>query len=233
MSADRTASGDGEYALVDVGGYRLALHCIGEGSPTVVLETGLGAPSEYLLGTDPAGDSRARPGLPVRSCRTGKERPGTDYYSSHVRRYGCRPARPPSQRQHPCSLRTGRELGGRHEPSVWGVLRTWTCRGLWVRSPTGIQRAPRTTPATSRLRKRHRPKSVSVEASREQAPRAAHVRLGRRRYPLVSPSPRVVVQRTAATSGRLQPRRVRASGWTRITDSSRTSRRSSRRERSA
>ena len=47
MSVDRTASGDGEYTLVDVGGYRLAIHCIGEGSPTVVLETGLGAPSEY------------------------------------------------------------------------------------------------------------------------------------------------------------------------------------------
>ena len=47
MSVDRTASSDGEYTLVDVGGYRLALHCTGEGSPTVVLETGLGAPSEY------------------------------------------------------------------------------------------------------------------------------------------------------------------------------------------
>ena len=47
MSVDSTASGDGEYTLVDVGGYRLAIHCIGEGSPTVVLETGLGAPSEY------------------------------------------------------------------------------------------------------------------------------------------------------------------------------------------
>jgi len=47
MSADSTASGDGEYTLVDVGGYRLAIYCIGEGSPTVVLETGLGAPSEY------------------------------------------------------------------------------------------------------------------------------------------------------------------------------------------
>jgi pimeloyl-ACP methyl ester carboxylesterase len=47
MSADSAASGDGEYTLVDVGGYRLAIHCIGEGSPTVVLETGLGAPSEY------------------------------------------------------------------------------------------------------------------------------------------------------------------------------------------
>ncbi len=47
MSADSTASGDGEYTLVDVGGYRLAIHCIGEGSPTVVLKTGLGAPSEY------------------------------------------------------------------------------------------------------------------------------------------------------------------------------------------
>jgi pimeloyl-ACP methyl ester carboxylesterase len=47
MSVDTTASGDDEYALVDVGGYRLAVHCIGEGSPTVVLETGLGAPSGY------------------------------------------------------------------------------------------------------------------------------------------------------------------------------------------
>src|SRR4028119_2002810 len=47
MSADSAASGDGGYTLVDVGGYRLAIHCIGEGGPTVVLETGLGAPSEY------------------------------------------------------------------------------------------------------------------------------------------------------------------------------------------
>ncbi len=47
MIADSTASGDGEYTLVDVGGYRLAIHCVGEGRPTVVLETGLGAPSEY------------------------------------------------------------------------------------------------------------------------------------------------------------------------------------------
>jgi pimeloyl-ACP methyl ester carboxylesterase len=46
MSADSIASGDGEYTLVDVGGYRLAIHCTGEGGPTVVLETGLGAPSE-------------------------------------------------------------------------------------------------------------------------------------------------------------------------------------------
>ena len=47
MSADGTASGDGGYTLVDVGEHRLAIHCIGEGGPTVVLETGLGAPSEY------------------------------------------------------------------------------------------------------------------------------------------------------------------------------------------
>jgi pimeloyl-ACP methyl ester carboxylesterase len=47
MSADSTASVDGGYTLVDVGGYRLAIHCIGERSPTVVLETGFGAPSEY------------------------------------------------------------------------------------------------------------------------------------------------------------------------------------------
>jgi hypothetical protein len=47
MSVGSTGSGDGEYALVDVGGYRLAVHCIGEGSPSVVLETGLGAPSGY------------------------------------------------------------------------------------------------------------------------------------------------------------------------------------------
>lgn len=31
--------------LVDVGGYRLHLHCLGQGSPTVVLDTGLGMPS--------------------------------------------------------------------------------------------------------------------------------------------------------------------------------------------
>jgi len=46
MGVDRTASGDGEHTLVDVGGYRLAIHCLGEAGPTVVLETGLGAPSE-------------------------------------------------------------------------------------------------------------------------------------------------------------------------------------------
>jgi pimeloyl-ACP methyl ester carboxylesterase len=49
MFAESNASGDGEYTLVDVGGYRLAFHCVGEGSPTVVLETGLGAPSEYWV----------------------------------------------------------------------------------------------------------------------------------------------------------------------------------------
>jgi pimeloyl-ACP methyl ester carboxylesterase len=47
MFTESNASGDGEYTLVDVGGYRLAIYCIGEGSPAVVLETGLGAPSEY------------------------------------------------------------------------------------------------------------------------------------------------------------------------------------------
>src|SRR3990172_5445962 len=31
--------------LVDVGGYRLYIYCIGEGSPTVVLESGLGGPA--------------------------------------------------------------------------------------------------------------------------------------------------------------------------------------------
>src|SRR5215217_9137851 len=46
MRADSTAPRDDEYTLVDVGGYRLAIYCIGEGSPTVVLETGMGAPSE-------------------------------------------------------------------------------------------------------------------------------------------------------------------------------------------
>jgi pimeloyl-ACP methyl ester carboxylesterase len=86
MSADSTASGDGEHTLVDVGGYRLAIYCIGEGSPTVVLETGLGAPSEYWA---PVQQEIA--GL-TRVCRfdragRGKERPGTDY-SSHVRRHG-------------------------------------------------------------------------------------------------------------------------------------------------
>jgi pimeloyl-ACP methyl ester carboxylesterase len=42
------AAGDGKRypppgQLVDVGGYRLHLHCIGQGSPTVVLDAGLGA----------------------------------------------------------------------------------------------------------------------------------------------------------------------------------------------
>src|SRR5215212_9561839 len=46
MFAESNASGDGEYTLEDVGGYRLAFHCVGEGNPTVILETGLGAPSE-------------------------------------------------------------------------------------------------------------------------------------------------------------------------------------------
>ena len=46
MFTESNASGDGEYNLVDVGGYQLAFHCIGEGSPAVVLETGLGAPRE-------------------------------------------------------------------------------------------------------------------------------------------------------------------------------------------
>ena len=46
MFAESKAPRDGEYTLEDVGGYRLAFHCIGEGSPTVILETGLGAPSE-------------------------------------------------------------------------------------------------------------------------------------------------------------------------------------------
>ena len=49
MFAESNASGDGEYTLVDVGGYWLAFHCVGKGSPTVVLETGLGAPSEYWV----------------------------------------------------------------------------------------------------------------------------------------------------------------------------------------
>jgi hypothetical protein len=30
--------------MVDVGGYRLNLHCTGQGSPTIVLESGLGGP---------------------------------------------------------------------------------------------------------------------------------------------------------------------------------------------
>jgi pimeloyl-ACP methyl ester carboxylesterase len=47
MFAESNASGSGEYTLVDVSGYWLAFHCVGEGTPTVVLETGLGAPSEY------------------------------------------------------------------------------------------------------------------------------------------------------------------------------------------
>ncbi len=81
MSADSTASGDGEYTLVDVGGYRLAIHCIGEGSPAVVLETGLGAPSEYwapiqqeiagltrVCRFDRAGQGKSDPAATSRTC---------------------------------------------------------------------------------------------------------------------------------------------------------------------
>jgi len=40
--------------LVDVGGHRLHLHCTGTGSPTVVLEPGLGAASSDLGWVAPA-----------------------------------------------------------------------------------------------------------------------------------------------------------------------------------
>jgi pimeloyl-ACP methyl ester carboxylesterase len=42
-----SVSGSGKASrLVDVDGYRLAIACSGDGGPTIVLETGLGAPSE-------------------------------------------------------------------------------------------------------------------------------------------------------------------------------------------
>lgn len=40
--------------LVDVGGYRMHLHCTGAGSPTVVLESGAGAPSSVWAWVQPA-----------------------------------------------------------------------------------------------------------------------------------------------------------------------------------
>lgn len=40
--------------LVDVGGHRLHLHCLGQGSPTVVLDTGLGMPSASWALVQPA-----------------------------------------------------------------------------------------------------------------------------------------------------------------------------------
>ncbi len=36
--------------LVDIGGYRLHLHCVGEGSPTVIMDTGLGGTSLEWVG---------------------------------------------------------------------------------------------------------------------------------------------------------------------------------------
>jgi pimeloyl-ACP methyl ester carboxylesterase len=71
MFAESNTSGDGEYTLVDVGGYRLAFHCVGEGSPTVILETGLGAPSEYWapIAQEIAGLTRV-----CRFDRAGRER---------------------------------------------------------------------------------------------------------------------------------------------------------------
>ena len=43
MAAGDTKRYPSRGQLVDVGGYRLHLHCVGEGSPTVVLDAGLGA----------------------------------------------------------------------------------------------------------------------------------------------------------------------------------------------
>ena len=40
--------------LVDVGGYRMHLHCTGAGSPTVILESGAGAPSAVWAWVQPA-----------------------------------------------------------------------------------------------------------------------------------------------------------------------------------
>src|SRR5438270_3652900 len=36
--------------LVDVGGYKLHIHCTGSGTPAVVLEAGLGEPSSMMAG---------------------------------------------------------------------------------------------------------------------------------------------------------------------------------------
>ncbi len=46
--------------LVDVGGYRLHLNCLGQGSPTVVLDTGLGVPSTSWVLVQPAVAQRTR-----------------------------------------------------------------------------------------------------------------------------------------------------------------------------
>lgn len=46
--------------LVDVGGYRLHLDCVGEGSPTVVLEAGLGHGALSWFGVQPAVAPRTR-----------------------------------------------------------------------------------------------------------------------------------------------------------------------------
>ena len=68
--------------LVDVGGYRMHLHCVGQGSPTVVLDAGLGAfsldwgaiqpqiaSSTRVCAYDRAGLGWSEPGPPPRSPR--------------------------------------------------------------------------------------------------------------------------------------------------------------------
>ena len=60
--------------LIDVGGYRLHLQCVGQGSPTVVLESGLANPLSDL-GLGPARRRRDDPRLRLRPRRRRLERP--------------------------------------------------------------------------------------------------------------------------------------------------------------
>ena len=59
--------------LYDVGGYRLHLNCTGSGSPTVVLQSGLGEFSAAWARIAP-GRRRHHPGLRLRPRRAGLER---------------------------------------------------------------------------------------------------------------------------------------------------------------
>ncbi|MCA1845155.1 MAG: hypothetical protein LC792_18570, partial [Actinobacteria bacterium] len=52
-TADRRPDGDFQ-GLVDVGGHRLFLRCTGEGSPTVVLDSGLGDSADIWAKVQPS-----------------------------------------------------------------------------------------------------------------------------------------------------------------------------------
>ena len=81
----------GDEMLVDVGGRRLYMTCMGEGTPTVILEHGMATESDSWAQVQP-GCCQVRPGVCVRPGRQREERSRS--YAPHERGYGGRPPYP-------------------------------------------------------------------------------------------------------------------------------------------